>query len=167
MTSNQYLEEVLLEQTLSPGGPELKALQQHRKDVEKLLRDKFGNSPTIREGGSKAKGTMIKESYDLDLTCYFPRDDNTAGETLKEIYENVEKALAAKYSVVRKGCALRLKDPEGDTDFHIDVVPGRFVDGDDGDVFLYPSSPIRIGSRPIPTFTSVTSAIAVSSMQFD
>jgi hypothetical protein len=31
-------------------------------------------------------------------------------------------------------------DPKGDADFHIDVVPGRFVEGKDGDVFLYPSS---------------------------
>jgi hypothetical protein len=140
MTPSEYLEAILREQTLAPGGPELKALQQHRKDVEQLLRKAFGNSPVIREGGSKAKGTMIKVAYDLDLTCYFPHEEDDAGQSLKEIYENVEKILANNYRVIRKGSAVRLMDPDGQTDFHIDVVPGRFVDGEEGDVFLYCSS---------------------------
>jgi hypothetical protein len=143
MTDKQYLEGILNEQTLAPGGPELTALLQHREDVKKILRGKFGDSPSIREGGSKAKGTMIKESYDLDLPCYFPHDDNIAGTTLKEIYETIEKILADKYRVVRKGCSVRLTDPEDETDFHVDVVPGRFVEDNDGDVFLYPSSGIK------------------------
>jgi hypothetical protein len=83
---------------------------------------------------------MIKESYDLDIICYFPREDDEAGKTLKEIYEETEKALQEFYRVERKPSALRLREKEGSDpglDFHIDVVPGRYIDGDSGDVYLY------------------------------
>lgn len=140
MTDNAYLEAVLLDQTFAPGSPELEALKERRMEVEKLLRDEFGSAPRIREGGSKAKGTMIKESYDLDLTCYFGHEDDEAGNSLKELYNNTEGVLAREYMTVRKGSAIRIYDLQAGTDFHVDVVPGRFVDGKDGDVFLYQSS---------------------------
>jgi hypothetical protein len=139
MTENEYLEAILLQQTLAPGSPELKELQERGEEVKSLLRSKFGTA-RIREAGSKRKGTMVKASYDLDLTCYFPHDDNSAGETLKEIFEGIEAALREKYVTSPKGSAIRVWDGTGKTDFHIDVVPGRFVDGNDGDVFLYRSS---------------------------
>jgi hypothetical protein len=140
MTDNKYLEAVLRDQTFAPGSPELEALQKRRKEVEELLRAEFGSAPRIREGGSKAKGTMIKESYDLDLTCYFGHEDDEAGNSLKELYNNTEGVLAREYKTVRKGSAIRIYDLQAGTDFHVDVVPGRFVDGKDGDVFLYQSS---------------------------
>ena len=141
MTEIEYLEAVLRDQTFAPGSEDLKALQAHRKKVEQVLRKHFDEStPTIKDGGSKAKGTMIKESYDLDVICYFPRDDDAAGDTLKEVYENTETALKGEYFTERKASAIRLKDSKNFTDFHIDVVPGRYVDSDDGDVFLYQSS---------------------------
>jgi hypothetical protein len=144
MSDKKYLEDILASQTLDPDGQEMKDLRAHRADVEKILRKKFEKcSPTIRYGGSKAKGTMIREAYDLDMTCYFGREDNGAGETLQEIYENVEAALADDYLITRKPSALRLKSRSaGDwaTDFHIDVVPGRFIDEKNEDVFLYRSS---------------------------
>jgi hypothetical protein len=138
-----YLYDVLNSQNLDPDGPEIKALQKQREKVEAMLRKGFGSSPTIKYGGSKAKGTMIKESYDLDIIEYFPRDDTTGGETLEDIYNNTYDALSVEYLVERKGSALRLKDKAPDTygnDFHIDVVSGRYIDGDDGDVFLYRST---------------------------
>lgn len=144
MSDKEYLEDILASQTLDPDGQEMKDLRSRRADVEKLLREKFKEcSPTIRYGGSKAKGTMIREAYDLDMTCYFGRDDDGAGETLQEIYENVEAALADDYLITRKPSALRLKSRNADdwaTDFHIDVVPGRFIDEKNEDVFLYRSS---------------------------
>lgn len=144
MNDKKYLEDILGSQTLDPDGQEMKDLRTHRSDVEKLLRKKFEKcSPTIRYGGSKAKGTMVREAYDLDLTCYFGRDENGAGETLQEIYENVEAALVDDYLITRKPSALRLKSKDMNqwaTDFHIDVVPGRFIDEKNEDVFLYRSS---------------------------
>ncbi|MBV8857418.1 MAG: hypothetical protein JOZ02_10840 [Acidobacteria bacterium] len=144
MSDKKYLEDILDLQTLDPDGQEMKDLRARRGEVEKLLRRKFdGCSLTIRYGGSKAKGTMIKEAYDLDMTCYFDRDETGAGDTLQEIYENVEGALADDYLVTRKPSALRLKSKDLNqwaADFHIDVVPGRFIDEKNEDVFLYRSS---------------------------
>jgi nucleotidyltransferase-like protein len=144
MTDNEYLQEILGSQTLASDSAELKALQRQRAKVEKLLREHFAkSSPTIRYGGSTAKGTMIKEAYDLDLICYFANDDTAAGETLEEIYKNTKKALEAQYWVEEKPSALRLRDQDPKNfkaDFHIDVVPGRYVDDTRSDVFLYQSS---------------------------
>ena len=141
MSDQAYLEAILRDQTLANDSPEMQLLRNHREEVEAHLRSEFaGANPTIRYGGSKAKGTMIRESYDLDIPCYFPRDDADAGSTLREIYENAAKALGKKYWVQPKGSALRLLGLESRVDFHIDVVPGRFVDGESGDVFLYRST---------------------------
>jgi hypothetical protein len=111
--------------------------------VEKLLRDNFKDTVlTIRYAGSKAKDTMNKESYDLDIISYVNSGDNTAGETLEDIYDNHKKVLASRYSVEPKGSALRLKggNPENlGVDFHIDVVPGRFTDDTKTDAYLYQS----------------------------
>ena len=144
MSDKTYLEEILESQTLDSDGHEMKDLRSHRSDVDKLLRKNFEKcSPTIRYGGSKAKGTMIKEAYDLDITCFFSNEETAAGETLQEIYENVEKGLAGDYLITRKPSALRLKSKDVNqwaADFHIDVVPGRFIDEKNEDVFLYRSS---------------------------
>jgi len=141
MTTNEYLQKVLASQTLVEDSDELKTLQKHRADVEKLLREHFEkSSPTIRYGGSKAKGTMILEAYDLDIICYFPHDDTGAGETLEDIYKNVKDALAVKYKVEPKTSAIRLRSKDKDTlsqDFHIDVVPGRYTDDSKTDCFLH------------------------------
>ena len=97
MTDKEYLEAVLKNQDLKDDSPELRDLQKERANVEKLLRAGFPDcSPTIRYGGSKAKNTIIKENYDLDIASYFPHDDTSAGETLKAIYDNTEKALAGE-----------------------------------------------------------------------
>lgn len=140
MTTAEYLVAILASQTLKEESPELVALRVEREAVEKLLEEKFPNAKmTIRYGGSKAKGTMILESYDLDIVCYFDHDDTSAGETLEDIFNNAEKALAAKYSVERKTSALRLRSKD-QVDFHIDVVPGRFTDDTKSDAFLYISN---------------------------
>lgn len=141
MTEKEYLEAVLRDQTLKSDGPELEQLRARREEVETYLRAELAPSnPTIRYGGSKAKGTMIRESYDLDLPCYFARDDADAGGTLAEIYENAAAVLGRKYLVQKKGSALRILSLGSAADSHIDVVPGRYVDGKTGDVFLYRST---------------------------
>lgn len=140
MTDNEYLQEVLKSQNLGDDSDELKTLIERRKHVEEILRAAFPDcTPMIRYGGARAKGTLIKEMYDLDIVCYFADDDTTAGETLKDIYDNAAKALEKEYSVLRKTSALRLRDREL-LDFHIDVVPGRFTDDTKGDCFLYQES---------------------------
>jgi len=137
MEPNDYLKAVLAKESLSDDSPEVLAMVRERHSVEKLLREKYGDSPSIRYGGSKAKGTMIRDRYDLDLPCYFPHDDGTPGETLEDIYHDVQRCLGSKYRVEPKTSALRLHGRADGTNLRIDVVPGRFVDGASGDVFLY------------------------------
>lgn len=141
MSDNKYLEDVLKSQNLSDNSDELTALRDHRGDVEELLRKHFEeSSPTIRYGGSVAKGTLIRESYDLDVICYFKHDDNGGGETLKDVYYNTQAALENDYLIEEKPSALRLKSrdvSEWGTDFHIDAVPGRYTDEHESDTYLY------------------------------
>ena len=137
MTPNEYLAEVLKSQELKSDSDELKALQSARADVEDALRAGFPDcTPSIRYGGSKAKGTMILNDYDLDVICYFPHDDTSAGKTLEDIYNNVRSRLEEDYAVHPKSSALRLYGQEGG-DFHIDVVPGRFTDRTKTDAYLH------------------------------
>jgi len=143
MNENEYLQTVLSGQSLNEDSAELKELQTHRAEVEDLTRKNFGSLPIIRYGGSKAKGTLIKESYDLDVVCYIPCDREEAGKTLEEIYRNVRDCLAEKYLVDEKTSALRLRGKSGEKfrrDFHIDVVPGRFTDETKTDCYIYQKS---------------------------
>lgn len=139
MTNEKFLNEILKSQTLASDGDELKLLRQRRADVENLLRSKYASSPSVQYGGSKAKGTMIKDSYDLDVICYFDNDDTTAGATLQEIYEDVAETFEEDYHLERKPSAIRLKCKVSDDieDYHIDLVPGRYVDDGRDDVFIY------------------------------
>src|SRR5215469_3182734 len=110
MTADEYLNEVLASQTLGDDSDEIKALQKHRAEVEKVIRGNFKETAlTIRYAGSKAKGTMDRESYDLDIVSYVSSGDDTAGESLEAIYDNHKKALSKSYFVEPKGSALRLK----------------------------------------------------------
>jgi hypothetical protein len=138
MTDSQYLEAVLRDQMLVPGGPELTDLERQRKNVLAVLDRKLTNSkPTVRKGGSWVKGTMNREVYDLDLPTYFAHDDNGAGETLEEIYNTVANVMADDYVVERRRSALRLRERNGQGDTHIDLVPGRFFDGSATDAWIY------------------------------
>src|SRR5690349_8509492 len=80
MTPREYLQQLIESQTLAEDSPELKALRKRRDEIEAHLREAFGSSPNIRYGGSQAKGTLVRDSYDLDLVCYFPRDESDAGD---------------------------------------------------------------------------------------
>jgi hypothetical protein len=152
MGDAKYRDAVLRSQTFTADAPELAELEQHREDVEELLRGKFGAaSPSPEYGGSRAKGTMIRRSYDLDLPCFVPADETCAGNTLKEIFHNVEAALRDDYWTEAKGSAIRLLSREASgagQDFHIDVVPGRFFDESETDVWLYQTAPDQERLKP-------------------
>ena len=81
---------------------------------------------------------MIRESYDGDVTCYFPHDEAEAGKTLEEIYNNAKTALTETFFVESKASALRIRSKEDlHTDLHLDVVPGRYTSDCESDVFLH------------------------------
>lgn len=135
MTNNDYLGSLLEEQKISEE--EKKLLKEHRNEVENVLRNAFGSEPIIKFTGSKAKHTMIKENYDLDIVCYFPSTNNN---TLKELHDNVQNVLSKKYSVLPKASAVRILNLENNIsneEYHIDVVPGCFIDETNHDAFLH------------------------------
>lgn len=134
MTPEKFLQNLLASQNLS--DQQEKDLQAHKKEVTDFLRAKFGNDPVIEDAGSRKKGTMVCDKYDLDIVCYFPSSDT---RSLKDIREDVAKHLAQNYLTTSKASAERILDLKGSTapgDFHIDVVPGRFIE-DTKDVFLH------------------------------
>lgn len=138
MTDNEYLDAVLRDQTLVPGGTEITELERQRKNVIAVLNKKLGSvKRTDRKGGSWAKGTMNREVYDLDLPTYFAHNEDGAGETLEEIYNTVAAAMADDYFVERRRSALCLREKDGRADTHIDLVPGRFFDATEGDAWIY------------------------------
>lgn len=140
MNTNEYLQAILDDQNLKDGSPEIEELNQHREDVEALLQAELESSPHIRYGGSRAKGTMNREAYDLDIICYFDHEDDDDGETLADLYSSVKQILDTDYLTEQKTCSIRLKSKQREsfaTDFHIDVVPGRYVDESRSDCFLH------------------------------
>lgn len=138
MSDDQYLSSVLEKQALGEESPEMDDIRTERKKVDGILRSAFKDTELhIREGGSKAKHTMVRTSYDLDLTCYFTHGDDTPGSSLEEIYDNVHLSLANDYHRQKKKSAIRLMNKVDEKDFHIDVVPGRFVDDKNEDVFIF------------------------------
>jgi len=137
METEEYLKNTLKKEGLNEKSDEMDAMQAEKINVEKAISAAFDGSPVIKYAGSCKKGTMVKSSYDLDITCYFKREDNSAGETLEEIFNNVQVALAKKYFITPKRSALRLQSQDKKLDFHIDVVPGRFVDETETDCFLH------------------------------
>ena len=137
---NTFLKKVLSDQDVKNDDAEVNGLQAERKKVEEKINAFYSAAKkTIRYGGSYAKNTMIKSNYDLDVICYFHEGENLAGDSLQDIYNNIQKTFEDDYYVEPKRSALRLKSKDSKTDFFIDVVPGRFVDGDSGDAFLYQS----------------------------
>lgn len=139
MIPDDYLERVLENQKLTQE--ELDELRQHREDVQTILEEHFSDSdPNIQYAGSYKKKTMIRDSYDLDVACYFAHEDDDAGANLQEIYDSAYDALSEHYHVERKTSALRIMERGARVsrvDFRIDVVPGRYTDDSDSDVFLH------------------------------
>jgi hypothetical protein len=139
MTIQTFLADLLAPQDLTPEQERI--LHQHKDEVTKHIRAKFGNGPIIKYAGSYEKGTLICDSYDLDIVSYFPSSD---GRSLKAIWTDMSKWLQEKYAVEEKASAVRILDIKSTSSsptpsaYHIDVVPGRFIDSSK-DVFLYVS----------------------------
>lgn len=135
MTINDYLKDLLEDQNISENDKEYSLLEEHKSEITDYLRNKFGSDPIIKYAGSKAKGTMLKESYDLDIVCYFPYTDS---RSLKDIHKDVYEYLEKEYKLEKRSSAIRiwdLKNSDVSEDYHVDVVPGRFIEGT-SDVFL-------------------------------
>ena len=121
MTSNEYLYQLLAQQDLAQD--QLDTLRTLRQQIEGQLSVLQG-SPRFYYGGSFAKKTMIRDSFDLDIVIYWPHD---CGYSLKDIYNAVGNVLKKHWKYVNsKTVSWELPFDGG---FHLDVVPGRAIDG--------------------------------------
>lgn len=121
MSNDPYLRRLLSEQIL--GDDEVRTLRALREQIEEQLSSLDG-SPRFYYGGSYGKDTIIRASYDLDIVTYWPHD---CGYTLEGIFNAVGTILKKHWTFVNpKNVAWTLPFQGG---FHIDVVPGRAIDG--------------------------------------
>jgi len=123
MTSqlHKYLVQVIENERISKDNIQL-LRSTHNGLLEKLQSIRQYN-PRIYYAGSYAKGTMINSSFDLDIVIYFPHSIN---KSVKQIYDYVYNVLKEQKLIVKKlGVALRLPY---ESDFHIDIVPGKAND---------------------------------------
>lgn len=138
MSNNQLLQAILRQQSLDENLTEYKSMIKQGSEIQLLLSSSFkDDAPVIQFAGSQAKGTMVKSKYDLDITCYFTSGSNTAGGSLKELFESVKNTLSGKYLTETKNSSIKIYSQNENGYLHVDVVPGRFVDGKEGDVFLH------------------------------
>jgi hypothetical protein len=121
MSNQEYLQSLLDQQDLTES--ELDVLRKCRDQIETQLRTGLTKVGRVYYAGSFAKGTMIREEYDLDIVIYWGSD---CGFTLKDLYNGVGNVLRKHWKVVNsKTVAWVLPFQSG---FHIDVVPGRALD---------------------------------------
>lgn len=135
MTPHEYLKELLDRQSMNSNDaydPDVQELRNLRAQVERDLREAYGSVPKLYYGGSFAKSTMIRASYDLDILVRFPQTDR---RPLRNIYAEVYDVLVdAGYTVEPKTVSLQLRGTGG---FHVDVVPARVRNNVNANVTLY------------------------------
>jgi hypothetical protein len=129
MTANQYLAALLVQQTLTDS--ELNALRGLRDTIQGQLSILEGD-PRFYYAGSYGKQTMIRQRYDLDIAMYWP---SSVSYTIKGIYDAVGEVLKKNWKFVNSKTVSWELPFEGG--FHIDVVPGRAIDGTFKEANLY------------------------------
>lgn len=132
MANENDLREILNDQDLNDN--QIDNLRMQRDIIERQLRNGIKGTPKAYYGGSYAKNTMIRASYDLDIVLYWPSDSPFS---LESLYRAAEGVLDSNWrTVVKKKVGLELPF-EGD--FHIDVIPGKFSSKDQNYAYLYNS----------------------------
>lgn len=120
LTANQYLGLLLAQQQLP--ATEDAALRQLRDRIQGQV-GQLAGFPRFYYAGSYAKGTLIRERYDLDIVAYWP---STTTYSLNGISDAVGDQLKRNWQVVTpKSVSWEVPFNTG---FHIDVVPGRALD---------------------------------------
>lgn len=121
MSNHDYLLQLLAQQDLAQA--QLNTLRTLREQIEGQLAVLQG-SPRFYYAGSFGKKTMIRESFDLDIVIYWPND---CGYSLKDMSDAVGNILKKNWKFVNPKTVAWVLPFEGG--FHIDVVPGRAIDG--------------------------------------
>ncbi len=112
------------------------------KEVQEIICNikEISTVPTMHPAGSRAKGTIIKDAFDLDLVFYYP---NNTSESLEQIFYIIKETLQIKLRKEPhfKNVAVRIEFPEREDldtrNFHIDIVPARILPDSEEYVWIY------------------------------
>ncbi len=151
MTPIEYLKKLLEDQAIPEQSK--REMENDRARIEKDINaiPDLPN-PTYYYGGSKAKNTMIKEAFDLDLVIYYPEETQKA---VKDLYWMVFAQMQSRgYKPVQKNVAIRVVKRD---DYHIDIVPGKRIANDPDFAYIFKS---QVGER---LKTSLSSHVEVIS----
>jgi hypothetical protein len=133
MDSNTYLQNILRKyasRSLEPNADEITALMNDLKQWASTCYVSIINS------GSRAKGTSISISSDIDYLISLSNNCNSNNGGLKSIYNSLHKLLDLKYTTVRQqNVSIRIKIG----DLEIDITPARKQAGNTNDHCLYVS----------------------------
>jgi hypothetical protein len=139
MGVEEYLRKIIQNQYVP--DEEWEFMKGYIEEIEELI-DRIGEirlKPEIVEAGSRKKGTIIRDSYDLDLVLYFPNNMNQELEDIAPILLNEFKEYYD--NVIQKKIAITINFPNKKypnvQNFHIDIVPARLLRGTDKLVWVY------------------------------
>ena len=148
----------LLESYKLENDDKIEIRKTYREGIERCLKDCFRDDcdkVRIIYGGSVAKGTANSDSCDVDILCYLSSDCTLS---LHDIYEKTYKALVDNhYCVSKKNCAMVVTSlQEEKWDKTVDVVPGKYIDNSDDDVYLWKNKTgNRLKTNPVKQISKV------------
>ncbi len=120
LSNEDFLHQILEDQKLDSN--QIENLENQRDAIVGELVEEIGGNPIRYDGGSYAKGTMIRASYDLDIVLYWPTDFQYSP---KNLYFEVGNVLQSKGRNPRsKKVGWEIPFPGN---FHIDVIPGKSI----------------------------------------
>jgi len=120
LSNEDLLRQILEDQKLDSN--QIENLKNQRDAIVGELVEEIGGNPIIYDGGSYAKGTMIRASYDLDIILYWPTNFQYSPQNL---YVEVGSILQSKGRNPRsKKVGWEIPFPGN---FHIDVIPSKII----------------------------------------
>lgn len=120
LSNEDLLHQILEDQKLDSN--QIENLKNQRDAIVGELVEEIGGNPIRYNGGSYAKGTMIRASYDLDIVLYWPTNFQYSP---KNLYIEVGSVPQSKGRNPRsKKVGWEIPYPGN---FHIDVIPGKTI----------------------------------------
>lgn len=138
--SGKTLKQIIDDEKLDPDSQHMADIRAAGDRIEKIIRARFGRDGiSVREGGSKKKGTILKCEHDLDVLAYLHRSNALAGATLAEIHASMGALLSQHFLVEPGTTSWRVFEVVNGArrDLKVDLVPGRFEDDSLTRVWLY------------------------------
>ncbi|MFX1297716.1 MAG: hypothetical protein ACFFD2_23065, partial [Promethearchaeota archaeon] len=120
MSNEDFLRGILNGQNLTQN--QIENLKNQSNAIVRIIVEEIGGNLTKFNGGSYAKGTMIRASYDLDVVLFWPYNFQYSPQNL---YSEVGSVLQRNgWNPRSKKVGWEIPFPG---DFHIDVIPGKRI----------------------------------------